>query len=63
MEKEKFLGNKSVEKGTGVACGGAVKEIVCDWKLNNKCKAMNYDTCPINTGPQSGKAMATSPLR
>ena len=57
MEKEKFLGNKLVDKGTGVACGGAVVEVVVDWKLVAKIKAMNYDTCPINTGPESGETV------
>ena len=54
MEKEKFLGNKSVEKGTGAACGCAVTDVVVDWKLAPRIKAMSYDTCPINTGPGTG---------
>ena len=54
MEKEKYLGNKAVEKGTGVACGGAVVEVLIDWKLLEAIRALNYDTCPINTGPESG---------
>ena len=56
MEKEKFLGNKSVaEKGTGLACGGVVVDILIDWKLRRQTKALNYDTCPINTGSDNGK--------
>ena len=61
MEKEKFLGNKKIEgKGTGVACGCAVKEVVFQWKLRNNIKAINYDTCPINTGGYNG--MKPTPL-
>ena len=60
MEKEKFLGNKSVEgKGTGRACGDAVVEIIIDWKLLQQIKAISYDTCPINTGGSNGKASVT----
>ena len=54
MDKEKFLGNKTVDKGTGAACGGAVTEVVIEWKVGGKIRAINYDTCPINTGPDSG---------
>ena len=57
LEKEKFLGNKAVEKGTGVACGGAVMDVVIDWKVKPKIKALTYDTCPINTGPESGATL------
>ena len=60
MEKEKFLGNKTVEKGTGRACGGVVVEIVIDWKLLQQIKAISYDTCPINTGGDNGKTTVTA---
>ena len=61
MEKEKFLGNKKVEgKGTGRACGGVVIEVVFEWKLRNNVKALNYDTCPINTGGDNGERNVTA---
>ena len=60
MEKEKFLGNKSVDKGTGLACGGAVIDIVIDWKLRGSIKALSYDTCPINTGLDNGEGTFTA---
>ena len=55
MEKEKFLGDESVEKGTGVQVGGVVKSLVDSWKLALKIIAMNYDTCSVNTGKDFGK--------
>ena len=54
MEKEKFLGDEAVEKGTGVQVGAVVKSFLEAWNLTTKIVALNYDTCSVNTGRESG---------
>ena len=54
MEKEKFLGNKSVDQGTGAAAADAVRRVVFEWGLSQKIIALTYDTCSVNTGPGNG---------
>ena len=55
MEKEKFLGDEAMEKGTGVQVGNVVESFIEAWKLALKIIALNYDTCSVNTGKDLGK--------
>ena len=54
MKKEKFLGDESMEKGTGTQVGKVVKSLIDAWKLALKIIALNYDTCSVNTGKDLG---------
>ena len=55
LEKEKFLGDKMVEEGTGVGVRKAVEEVAIEWGILDLIVAMAYDTCSVNTGRESGK--------
>ena len=55
MEKEKFLGDESLEKGTRVQVGAIVKALIEAWHLTAKVIGINYDTCSVNTGKDFGK--------
>ena len=56
---EKFLGDKSVEEGTGVLVGEAVISLLKEWMLAEKIKFLSYDTCSVNTGRDWGKKAAS----
>ena len=55
MDKEKLLGDDSLEKGTGTQVGAAVKAMINEWDLASKIIAINFDTCSVNTGRDLGK--------
>ena len=55
MAKEKFLGDETMERGTGVQVGATVKALIDEWKLASRIVAINYDTCSVNTGRDLGK--------
>ena len=55
MDKEKFLGDKATEEGTGVSVGAIVAEFLRAWGLDPKQIAITYDTCSVNTGKEWGK--------
>lgn len=55
MEKEKFLGDKMVTEGTGMQVSVAVEDLVVEWGIVDRIVGINYDTCSVNTGPDSGE--------
>ena len=60
MEKEKFLGDKEVEAGTGVAVARVVLDFLAAWGLTPKtigpnAIAFSIDTCTVNMGRDSGE--------
>ena len=55
MDKEKFLGDETMEKGTGIQVGSTVKALIDEWKLAPSIVAINYDTCSVNTGRDVGR--------
>ena len=60
MEKEKFLGDEQVEKGTGIQVGAVVKHLLLLWKIASRIIAINYDTCSVNTGKDLGKNLKSN---
>ena len=54
MAKEKFLGDESMERGTGTQVGATVKALIDEWNLAPNIMAINYDTCSVNTGKDAG---------
>ena len=59
LDKEKFLGDKMVEQGTGVEVRKAVESLIDEWGIRERIIALSYDTCSVNTGRDSGKLLST----
>ena len=60
MDKEKFLGDQEVEKGTGVLVARVVCDLLALWGLTPATPgpttiAFTIDTCTVNMGRDHGK--------
>ena len=55
MEKEKFLGERMVDKGTGFNVGEVAVFFLRAWNLVDSSIAINHDTCTVNIGRELGK--------
>ena len=60
MEKEKFLGTKEVEDGTGISVGRVVSDLLAVWSLTpqtpgSNAIAFSIDTCIVNMGRDLGE--------
>ncbi|KYN06617.1 hypothetical protein ALC62_02431 [Cyphomyrmex costatus] len=50
----KLLGIPIIESGTGAAQAQAVYELILEWNIADRVKAMCFDTTASNSGPMSG---------
>ena len=55
IDKEKFLGSKVIDNGTGRKVAEAMVDILGKWHIIHKVVAFSYDTCSVNTGKNLGK--------
>ncbi|XP_044586532.1 uncharacterized protein LOC123266358 [Cotesia glomerata] len=54
VNTQQLLGVPKLDRGTGLNQAIAIKEIINEWNILDRIKAMCFDTCPTNTGSDKG---------
>ena len=55
LKKEKFLGSRILQDGSGKSVADGVFEIINSWRIKTRVVALSYDTCSVNTGRNAGQ--------